>query len=66
MNPNKAVFVMALIAIGCVAAVFYEDHQKRKAERWFTQQCAGNKGIAVRDLDEKMRCVPTFSARTRS
>lgn len=52
--------LIPILIIGVVLAV--RDYSKESKSEAFTRNCTLNKGIAVRDLDNKMRCVPTFSA----
>lgn len=51
--------VILIIAVACAgwAAFILDDNHFNETHK-FTQSCAENKGIAVRDLDNKMRCVP--------
>jgi DNA mismatch repair protein MutH len=62
MNPNKAIVVCVAVMVAAIAVPVWESHTRAKEERVFSYFCAGNKGVAVRDLEDKMRCVPMFSA----
>lgn len=51
---------MKKIAIGLCAFIAWAFIVKVQidGEEKFVQSCTENKGIAVRDIDNKMRCVP--------
>jgi len=56
-------YAIALVVTALMVAkpfLLIEDSPEAKK---YAQDCALNKGIAVRDLEGKMRCVPTFSAK---
>ena len=55
-----SIIFTVIFVITAILAV-RDSSRESKAEA-FTRNCTLNKGIAVRDLDNKMRCVPTFSA----
>lgn len=58
-------FTMILPVIIITAILAARDYSKETKAEAFTRNCTINKGIAVRDLDNKMRCVPMFSAKGR-
>lgn len=62
MNPNKAIAVCVVLMLVATAIPVWESHTRAKEEEAFSYFCTRNKGVAVRDLNDKMRCVPTFSA----
>ena len=69
MKINKEivglVFVCAFPLV--IAGIYIKDEYVQSKEKSiFSYNCSLNKGIAVRDLDNKMRCVPMFSAKGRS
>lgn len=54
------IVIVSILIIGGILLV--RDSSTKSKAQLFTRNCTLNKGIAVRDLDNKMRCVPTFSA----
>lgn len=51
----------------CIVLSALLGHEYRKSEpndktRSFAENCDENKGIAVRDVHGKLRCVPMFAA----
>lgn len=53
-----AVVILGLSFISGIIFVHLDSKKLIDNENKFTQSCTENKGIAVRDLDNKMRCVP--------
>jgi len=46
-----------------LTGIHISDAYKEQARvNIFSENCTLNKGVAMRDLDGKLRCVPTFSA----
>lgn len=42
-----------------------DRYKEMKVVEQYSYNCALNKGVAMRDLEGKLRCVPTFSAKER-
>jgi hypothetical protein len=64
------IYILILLVIGgcllgIVGGTLRNCDCKKQSESVtdYSHNCALNKGIAVRDLEGKMRCVPTFSAK---
>lgn len=64
-DRHWAMIVLAVLFSAWVigfANHFMSAKSDQRRSNNFSIQCAENKGIPVRDLEGKMRCVPMFSA----
>ena len=56
--------LLAFFLFWCVAfaSTLVDAYREKKEVEKYSYNCALNKGVAMRDLEGKLRCVPTFSA----